>query len=122
MNNKVEEYFIFHKTLAACLAVVVGCDPNPLNVLALVLFTSVELIYRVLCYGSSLLVKFSPACPRGEPRMALLYFTGTKEAVWAVKSLFSKQRHQQSHQASYIPADGEWETERKIKSLESGMD
>lgn len=28
---------------------------------ALVLFTSVELTYRALCYGSSLLVKFSPA-------------------------------------------------------------
>lgn len=28
---------------------------------ALILFTSVELTYRVLCYGSSLLVKFSPA-------------------------------------------------------------
>lgn len=28
---------------------------------ALVLFTSVELTYRVLCYGSFLLVKFSPA-------------------------------------------------------------
>lgn len=27
----------------------------------LILFTSVELTYRVLCYGSSLLVKFSPA-------------------------------------------------------------
>lgn len=31
-NNKEEEYFIFHETLAALLAVVVGCDPNPLNV------------------------------------------------------------------------------------------
>lgn len=32
MNSKEEECFIFHKTLAAWLAVVVGCDPNPLNV------------------------------------------------------------------------------------------
>lgn len=32
MNNKEEEYFIFHKTLAACLTVVIACDPNPLNV------------------------------------------------------------------------------------------
>lgn len=32
MNNKEEEYFIFHKTLAAWLAVVVGRDPKPLNV------------------------------------------------------------------------------------------
>lgn len=125
MNNKEEEYFIFHKTLAAWLAVDVGCDPKPLNVSGShsVRFSGADLQGALLWL--ILISQVWSSSPRGEPRMALLYCTGTKEAVWAVESLYSKQRHQQSNQASYVPADWEWATgerERKIKSLEPGME
>ena len=63
--------------------------------MAIFLFTSAELTYRGLCYDSSLLVKFSMAVPKGECRMALLYCTGTKEAIWAAESLCFKQGRQE---------------------------
>lgn len=82
----------------------------------LILLTSLELTYRVLCCGSSLLVQFSPAVLGVSPGWlcSIVQAQRRLSGQWRACAL-----NRDINRASYIPAGWEWATgerESKIKA------